>query len=805
MTPTVFRFADFVLDVATRELRRRGEAVAVPPRSFDVIAYLVAHRDRAVGRDELVSAVWGRTAVSDTVLGKAILGARRALEDTVDAPRFIRTVSRFGYHWIAAVEEGDGDAAAAAVAPPPAVVGAAVDASGDAAPVVAPQPAPPSPSHPARATPAARRWWLLALAVLALVLAVAFVVRAVVQHRDGQGTAVPAVPVLSAKTASWSAAVIPATVSGRDEDAWLRLGVMDLIAVRLRGAGIATMPSEAAIRLVPAGMAVDAAARAVREAANVDQVFEPSVRRDGANWAVKIALMRPEGVTVAVEESAVDPIVATHAAVDRLLQVLGHAPGARDATGEQLTLQELLQRLEAARLGDDFATTRKLVAEAPPDLARRPEVRLRLARLDLRAGHPDDALAALDALLAEVPAETSPTLRTQVLYARGTALLLGTHLEQARAAYDDGVALIEHQHVDPDVAANLYMGRGNLAALQDRFEDAAADYARARVAFQLADDAFTTFWLDGNEGALQNHRGRPAAALPLLQRAEQHFARYNVYNELVTTQANEVVAHLALVQPADALAASERSLPLLGRIGDASLRRLVQLRHAMALAAVGRDTQARAVLAEVIAGADARDEASVRGSANEVLAGIEMESGQADAAAAAAQAALADLSAAQDVPMRATAWLIALRAQRAAGQVDSAAGATRAMSDWAAQAHDALATQRATLATAEQAAAAQRSAIARDTYDDALRQAAALDLPSALVDTVVSYAGFLIDAGDLDAATAVAGRVSRYAEQDYASAALQVRLHHALGHAAAENLARERLQRLAGERPASAD
>jgi len=800
MTQSSYRFADLTLDVATRELRRGGEPVAVPPRSFDAIAYLVEHRGRAVGRDELVSAVWGKTSVSDTVLGKTILAARRALDDSVETPRFIRTVSRFGYHWIAGVGDGDGIAAAeAAGIPAPAI---AVVSSGPMG--VAPPPLPaadPAAKRPG-IVPATRRGRLTAVVVLLALLVVAGV-------HFGRGWLRPDAARMASMTpvvaGNWTAAVVPATVSGRDEDAWLRFGVMDLVAVRLRGVGIATMPSEASIRLVPAGMGADAAASALRAAADVQQVFVPSVRREGANWAVKIALMRPEGVTVTVEETAVEAIAATHAAVDRLLRRLGHEPGTRSAGEETLSLEELLQRLEAARLGDDFAGARKLVAQASPAIRKRPEVRLRLAQLDLRAGRLDDAMATLDALLPVVTSEATPTLRTQVLYARGTALLLGTRLQGARAAYDDGVALVEHQQVEPEVAAKLYMGRGNLAALQGRFEDAAADYARARIAFQLADDAFTAFWLDGNEGALQNHLGRPAAALPLLQRAEQHFARYGVYNELVTTQANEVVANLALVRPADALAGSERSLPLLERIGDASLRRLVQLRRAMALAAVGRDAEARAILGGVLADADPGSEGSVRGGASLVLAGLEASSGNVDAAAADAQAALAALASQQDIAQRASAWLLALRAQRAAGHVDEAAGETRAMHDWAAQAHDALAIQQATLAAAEQAVAARRPAEARAAFDDALRQAAALDLPRVLVDTVVPYGRFLIDEGDLGAATAVAGRVSRQAEQDYASAALQVRLHRALGHPAAEALARERLRRLAGERSAVVD
>ncbi|HEY0230454.1 MAG TPA: winged helix-turn-helix domain-containing protein, partial [Dokdonella sp.] len=654
MTRSLFHFAGFTLDVATRELRRGTERVNVSPRSFDAIAYLVRHRDRAVGRDELVSAVWGKTSVTDTVLGKTILGARRALADSVETPRFIRTVSRFGYHWIAVVSETSEEAA------------------DEPSPTSSPEASSSPSSLPPSMPPAPRtRWPVLVLLALVLLAATAAAVRHfVAPHVRDDGRDAPAATATAAsstRTEGWVAAVIPASVTAREEDAWLRLGLMDLIAVRLRGAGIATMPSDALLRLVHPGTGAAEAARTLRETAMVQQVIVPSVRRDGANWVVKLALLRPEGVTLEVEETAIDAIRATHAAVDRLLQRLGHAPAARPGEAEQLSLEELLQRLEAARLSDDFASARRLIEQAPPAMAARPEVRLRLAQLDLRSGRLDEALHTLDDLLGSVSAEAAPTLRAQVLYARGTALLLGAHYEQARAAYDEGVALLE-RHVEPDIAARLYMGRGNLAALQGQYEAAAADHARARIAFQLAGDNFTTFWLDGNEGALQNHLGRPAAALPLLLRAEQHFERYNVFNELATTRANEVVAYLALVQPADALAASERSLPVLDHVADASLHRLVRLRRAMALAAVGRSGEARTLLTDLLAAADPRDEASVRGSAHAVLADVEAASGHADAAAEQARIAVDALVGPQDVRLRARAWCIEVRALHTLGR-----------------------------------------------------------------------------------------------------------------------------------------
>ena len=54
-----FEFGDHLLDTERRELRRRGEPIALEPQVFDLLVYLVQNRDRVVRRDDLVTAIWG--------------------------------------------------------------------------------------------------------------------------------------------------------------------------------------------------------------------------------------------------------------------------------------------------------------------------------------------------------------------------------------------------------------------------------------------------------------------------------------------------------------------------------------------------------------------------------------------------------------------------------------------------------------------------------------------------------------------------------------------------------------------------
>jgi class 3 adenylate cyclase/predicted ATPase len=103
MAAPQWRFADFRLEPVNACLWRGTQPVALTPKAFDVLHYLVTHPGRLVTKDELLDAVWPETAVSDAVVRIAIGELRRALGDTAQAPQFIATVHRRGYRFVAPV------------------------------------------------------------------------------------------------------------------------------------------------------------------------------------------------------------------------------------------------------------------------------------------------------------------------------------------------------------------------------------------------------------------------------------------------------------------------------------------------------------------------------------------------------------------------------------------------------------------------------------------------------------------------------------------------------------------------------
>jgi pimeloyl-ACP methyl ester carboxylesterase/DNA-binding winged helix-turn-helix (wHTH) protein len=105
-------FEDLELDLAQIELRRGGVRVPVEPQVFEVLAYLVQHRDHVVPKEELMDNVWGGRFVSETAVTSRIKQARQAIGDDGQAQRLIRTVHGRGYRFVAPVREGQPETAA---------------------------------------------------------------------------------------------------------------------------------------------------------------------------------------------------------------------------------------------------------------------------------------------------------------------------------------------------------------------------------------------------------------------------------------------------------------------------------------------------------------------------------------------------------------------------------------------------------------------------------------------------------------------------------------------------------------------
>jgi DNA-binding winged helix-turn-helix (wHTH) protein len=94
-------FPPFRLDLLEACLWNGAERVTLIPKDFAMLAYLATHPQRLVSYEELFHGVWGDTVVSHGVLKVHLCRIRRALHDNAASPRFIETVPRQGYRFIA--------------------------------------------------------------------------------------------------------------------------------------------------------------------------------------------------------------------------------------------------------------------------------------------------------------------------------------------------------------------------------------------------------------------------------------------------------------------------------------------------------------------------------------------------------------------------------------------------------------------------------------------------------------------------------------------------------------------------------
>ena len=100
-----YTFEDYVIDSDRRELTRSAEPIAIGPQVFDLLLHLVRNREHVVSKDELLDAVWDGRIVSESTLTSHINAARKAIGDSGQNQRLLRTIARKGFRFVGDVSE----------------------------------------------------------------------------------------------------------------------------------------------------------------------------------------------------------------------------------------------------------------------------------------------------------------------------------------------------------------------------------------------------------------------------------------------------------------------------------------------------------------------------------------------------------------------------------------------------------------------------------------------------------------------------------------------------------------------------
>jgi TolB-like protein/Flp pilus assembly protein TadD len=100
-----YSFEDFCLDTDRRELRRGASLVAVEPKAFDLLEFLIRNRARVVSKDDLIEAIWDGRIVSESALSTNVNAARCAIGDSGEDQRLIKTLHRKGIRFVGEVHD----------------------------------------------------------------------------------------------------------------------------------------------------------------------------------------------------------------------------------------------------------------------------------------------------------------------------------------------------------------------------------------------------------------------------------------------------------------------------------------------------------------------------------------------------------------------------------------------------------------------------------------------------------------------------------------------------------------------------
>ena len=785
MTEKHYAYGRFRISAATRELADGDALVELPARAFDCLVYLIEHRDRAVGRDELIAAVWGRADVSEALLNHTILKIRRALGN--GGQEAIRTVPRFGYRWVGTIES---EGAVAAATTEMAQVD---DASGSDRAV------PLSGDAPAQVLATRSRVPLFAGALIVLAAIVAVAIFALRREAPTPKTEVVQ-EATTPEQIAMPALVLPAQIDAPSDWSWLRFGLMDLVAHRLRSGALRTAPSESVVALLKQRTAEDGDALlrdpALAKIATLRVL--PRVRLDHDRWIVTLDASGMQRA-LTVDAQASDPIAAARDASDRLLRKLGHSPGAVNEDDTSPALEDLLQRSGAAMLADQLDGARKLIEDASPALRDAPQVQQRMAQIELRAGEYDAVERRLQTLLDKLAPARDAALRARALITLASSYVRRDQYDKAEEAYTEALKLRDGAQ-DPEALGVAYLGHGVVLATKGRFDEAVAELGRARIELETAGDPFGVAQVDVNLGDFQVMRHRPADALPVLKNAAQRFEQLGAREGYVYASICVAAVERDLLDPAAALSTTDSFWPPEAKTSNPRMQWQATRARAEALIANGRLNDAQTLIERIRTQSDPKRDAALRAQNEAVAARVAMLRGDAGEAARLAALALA-LPALKDSDkgLYTRTLLLEGQALRAARQTEQAAAVTRSLRGWAQSSADDWTGFHATLAEAAQNWSEDRRDAALQTFAAAMRAAEQLNVPEEMVAVGGPYTEVLIEVGHIDDARSVSGRIAPWADRDARAAFAQVRLYRALGRADAERNAAAVAVRLVGE------
>ena len=447
----IHRFGDYELDDSTRELRgAEGRRIETEPKAFELLLYLLRHRDRAVSKDELLTELWPRSIVTETALSRCVMKARRSVGDDSAKQSVILTVHGHGYRFVAELE-----------------------------PERDPEPVSEVAEIPAGGQPGRRRvrWWPgAALAVLVVIAGGLYLETRAPGPEAG------------------ALAVLPVTNLDDDmELAWVRVGLMSLMQRMLEDDGVEVVPERSVLAAVgdaPLTAPPDEALfRKIREQSGAGSVLHTTLDSQGGLHRLSAVLTRPDGRKLRRMIVGDSPAAL---AADMTRVVAGILAGAEtrppnrfSKTSTDPFVNEMYGRALDLELQGRLADARELFRSAA---ALEPELfwlryEIALCTRDLREW--DEAERQFDALYQEAKTGADERALIVTLNSHGIMELNRDNYDAAEKLFDDALAAAGgpgHAAERATVHINLALiarRHGDLAATKRHNEAALAAFAEA--------------------------------------------------------------------------------------------------------------------------------------------------------------------------------------------------------------------------------------------------------------------------------------------------------------------------------------
>jgi eukaryotic-like serine/threonine-protein kinase len=446
-------FGAFEVDLKAAELRKRGIRIKLQDQPFQILTFLMEHAGDLVTREEIRQKLWAdRTFVDfDRSLNKAMTKLRSALGDSADCPRYIETIPRHGYRFLAEVHSNHDS--------PAAFAGSSATAPHELKGWVSPVP-PHAPED------SAVSWWSLKSmtrgrgfpTVSTVLVASVLCMASYLALRQGQVHALRSAPL-----ARPSVAVLGLkNLSGDPQNAWLSTAFSDWLMTELAaGEQLRTIPAEGIVRM-----------KMELSLPDVDSLGKDTLGRVGRNLGTDYVVV---GSYVALGDKTKGLI-----RLDLRLQDThtGETIGAFSESGSESDLSNLM-----ARAGEQLrktlgvpATTKEEAAEVATSVPVRPET-ARLYSEGLSKLRDFDPLGAKTLLTEAVAAEPN--------YASSHAALANALLQLGY----DAQAIVEARKAF-DLSSSSNLSRAERLVVEARYREVSRDWARAIEIYRALFDFF---------------------------------------------------------------------------------------------------------------------------------------------------------------------------------------------------------------------------------------------------------------------------------------------------------------------------